>query len=204
MAELAVAVFASGKGSNLRAILEAARAGTCPVDVRLVLSDKEHAGALAIARAFGVPRIIHLSPKEYASREDFDRVCAKEVEQAGAQWIVLAGYMRILSPWFVQRFRWRIVNIHPALLPAFPGAHAVRDALAYGVKITGVTVHLVDEGVDTGPILAQEACPVHEDDTEETLHMRLHAIEHQLYPAVLARIAREGFRLEGRRARWRG
>ena len=202
MAELSVAVFASGKGSNLRAILEAARAGACPVDVRLVLSDREDAGALDIARAFGVPRIIRLSPKEYASREDFDRVCAEEVEKAGAEWIVLAGYMRILSAWFVQRFRWRIVNIHPALLPAFPGAHAVRDALAYGVKLTGVTVHLVDEGVDTGPILAQEACPVREDDDEETLHARLHAIEHRLYPAVLARIAESGFTIEGRRARW--
>jgi len=197
-----IAVMASGKGSNLRAILEAARRGECPARVRLVISDREDAGALAIAREAGVPEVAWLNPRDCADRSAFDAACAERIEQAGCEWIVLAGYMRILSEPFVRRFSGRIVNIHPALLPAFPGAHAVRDALEYGVKVTGVTVHLVNEVLDGGPILAQEAVPVREDDTEATLHRRIHAVEHRLYPQTLARMIREGFRIEGRRVRW--
>jgi len=198
-----VAVLASGKGSNLAAILDAAERGRCPVDVRVVLSDKAGAGALAIARAHRVPVVRHLDPKRYPTREAFDLAMAEIIRESGCAWIVLAGFMRILSAAFVRMFRWRIVNVHPALLPAFPGAHAVRDALAYGVRITGVTVHLVDEGVDTGPILAQAPCEVRDDDDESSLHARLHAIEHRLYPETLRRIVERGFRLEGRIVRWR-
>jgi len=199
-----IAVLASGKGSNLRAILAAAAAGRCPVDVRLALSDRADAGALAIAREAGVPEVVHLDPKAYAGREAFDAACAGLIEQSGAEWIVLAGYMRILSAAFVQRFRGRIVNIHPSLLPSFTGAHAVRDALAWGVKVTGVSVHLVDEVLDGGPILAQRAVEVREDDDEAALHARIHAVEHELYPETLARMVEQGFRLEGRRVRWLG
>ncbi len=199
-----IAVLASGKGSNLRAILAAAEAGRCPVAVRLVLSDRADAGALAIAREAGVPEIVHLDPVAHADRAAFDAACAEAIERAGVRWIVLAGYMRILSPGFVARFRGRIVNIHPSLLPSFAGAHAVRDALAYGVKVSGVTVHLVDEVLDGGPILAQESLPVHEDDDEASLHARIHAIEHRLYPETLARMVTQGFRIEGRRVRWSG
>jgi len=198
-----IAVFASGKGSNLAAILEEEKRPDCPYHVCLVFSDRADARALRIAKDAGVERVHHLDPKRFDSRSSFDLACAALVEEAGCEWIALAGYMRLLSAAFVDRFRWRILNVHPALLPAFPGAHAVRDALAYGVKVTGVTIHLVDEGIDTGPILAQEPCPVFEDDSEQTLHERLHAIEHRLYPQTIARAIDPGFELVGRRVIWR-
>jgi len=197
-----IAVMASGRGSNLKAILQAVERGECPVDVRLLLSDKPDAGALEIGRAAGVPEVISLNPKEYANREAFDIASAERIEAAGCQWIVLAGYMRILSAQFVPRFRNRIVNIHPALLPAFPGGHAVRDALEHGAKITGCTIHLVNEVVDEGPILAQAAVPILDDDTVDSLHQRIHGEEHRLYPATLRRMVRDGFRLEGHRVVW--
>ncbi|MDQ6959373.1 MAG: phosphoribosylglycinamide formyltransferase [Mariprofundaceae bacterium] len=198
-----IAVMASGKGSNLKAILQAAERGECPVNVQLVISDKADAPALKVAKDAGVADVLFLNPKEYPDRAAFDAACAEAIEQAGCQWIVLAGYMRILSGEFIARFRNCIINIHPALLPSFPGAHAVRDALAYGAKITGVTVHLVDEVVDGGPILAQFSVPVQSDDTEESLHNRIHAAEHQLYPEILKRMIEGKFSIEDRRAVWK-
>jgi len=198
-----IAVMASGKGSNLKAILQAAERGECPVNVRLVISDKVDAPALKVAKDAGVADVLFLNPKAYADRAAFDAACAEAIEQAGCQWIVLAGYMRILSTEFIARFRNCIINIHPALLPSFTGAHAIRDALEYGVKITGVTVHLVDEVLDGGPILAQRPVPVEDDDTEASLHNRIHAEEHKLYPATLKRMIEEGFSIEGRRVMWK-
>jgi phosphoribosylglycinamide formyltransferase-1 len=198
-----IAVMASGKGSNLKAILQAAERGECPVNVRLVISDKADAPALKIAKDAGVAVVLFLNPKDYADRAAFDAACAEAIEQAGCQWIVLAGYMRILSGEFIGRFRNRTINIHPALLPSFPGAHAVRDALESGVKITGVTVHLVDEVVDGGPILAQVSVPVQSDDTEESLHNRIHAAEHQLYPEILKRMIEGKFSIEDRQTVWK-
>ncbi len=197
-----IAVMASGRGTNLRAILAAAAAGNCPVEVRLVLTDRADAGALTVARQGEVARIEHLNPADYPHREAFDAACAERITAAGCEWVVLAGYMRILSNAFIARFRNRIVNIHPALLPAFPGAHAVRDALHYGVKITGVTVHLVNEILDGGPILAQAAVEVREDDDEASLLARIHTIEHELYPQTLGRIVTSGFEIRGRRVVW--
>lgn len=197
-----IAVMASGRGTNLKVILEAAAAGECPVHVALVISDKAGAAALDIARAAGVPAVLHIEPKDYGDRAAFDAACAAHIEQAECEWIVLAGYMRILSSAFVQRFRNKIVNIHPALLPAFPGADGVRDALQYGVKISGCTVHLVDEVLDGGPILGQAAVPVLDDDTRASLHARIQEEEHRLYPAMLKRLVEQGFRLEGRRVVW--
>ncbi len=199
-----IAVMVSGKGSNLKAILQAAERGECPVDVRLVISDKADAPALKIARDASAADVRFLNPKDYADRAAFDAACAETIDLAGCQWVVLAGYMRILSGKFIARFRNRIINIHPALLPSFAGAHAVRDALAYGVKITGVTVHLADEVLDGGPILAQAPVPVRDDDTEESLLDRIHAEEHKLYPATLTRMIKEGFSIEGRRVAWQG
>jgi len=198
----AIAVMASGKGSNLRVILESAAAGECPVDVRLVISDKADAGALDIARAAGVDQVLHINPKDYADRAAFDEACAAAIDTAGCQWIVLAGYMRILSSAFVQRFAARVINIHPALLPAFSGADGVGDALAYGVKVAGCTVHLVDEELDGGPILAQAVVPVFDQDTRESLHARIQLEEHRLYPATLKRMAEDGFSLSGRKVIW--
>ncbi|OIO67362.1 MAG: phosphoribosylglycinamide formyltransferase [Zetaproteobacteria bacterium CG_4_9_14_3_um_filter_49_83] len=194
--------MASGKGSNLRVILDAVQAGTCPVDVRLVISDKEHAQALQIARAAGVAQVEFINPKDYASREAFDAACCERIETVGCQWVVLAGYMRILSDVFVQYFSGRVINVHPALLPSFVGADGVGDALKYGVKISGCTVHLVDEVLDGGPILAQMAVPVLEDDTRETLHARIQQAEHQLYPETLRRLVTQAFEISGRRVIW--
>jgi len=198
-----IAVMASGKGSNLQVILDAVRAGTCPVDVCLVISDKADAGALQIARAAGVGEVMHINPKQYADRASFDAACAEVIDVAGCQWIVLAGYMRILSSSFVRRFPGRIINIHPAILPAFPGAHAVKDAVDYGVKLSGCTVHLVDEVLDGGAILAQAVVPVFDDDSRDSLHARIQVEEHNIYPATLRRMVEQGFRIEGRRVVWR-
>jgi len=198
-----IAVMASGKGSNLRVILDAVAAGTCPVDVKLVISDKADAQALNIARQAGVPEVVHLNPKDYADRASFDADCAELIDAAGCQWIVLAGYMRILSSSFVRRFRGHLINVHPSILPAFPGAKAVEDALSYGVKASGCTVHLVDEVLDGGPILAQAVVPVLDADTRESLHARIQIEEHKLYPATLARMVIDGFDIDGRRVIWR-
>jgi len=197
-----IAIMASGKGSNLQAILTAAASGACPVNVHLVLSDKQGAGALTIARDSGVPRVISLNPRDYPNRIAFDTACAEQIETARCDWVVLAGYMRILSTAFISRFRHRIINIHPALLPSFTGAHAVRDALAYGVKVTGVTVHLVNEELDSGPILAQAPVEVREGDDEATLHKRIHAVEHRLYPATLTQMITNGFCVKGGTVIW--
>jgi len=197
-----IAVMVSGKGSNLKVILDAAMQGRCPVSVQVVISDKADAQALNIARHAGVPQVLYINPKEYSDRAAFDAACAEVIDAAGCRWIVLAGYMRILSASFVRRFRGRIINIHPAILPAFAGAHAIEDALAYGVKASGCTVHLVDEVLDGGPILAQAAVPVHNHDTPESLHARIQIEEHKLYPATLTRMVMDGFHIDGRRVIW--
>jgi len=198
----AIAVMASGRGSNLKVILEAIAAGDCPVEVRLVISDKADAAALDIARRAGVTHVVHLNPKDYADRARFDAACADLIDQYGCQWIVLAGYMRILSSFFVRRFPSRIINIHPAILPAFPGARAVEDALDYGVKVSGCTVHLVDEVLDGGPILAQAIVPVLDDDNRDSLHARIQVEEHRIYPATLRRMVKCGFSIAGRTVVW--
>jgi len=197
-----IAVMASGRGSNLSVILQAVKAGICPVDVRLVISNKADAGALDIARRAGVAEVFHINPGDYPDRAAYDIACGDAIERAGCRWIVLAGYMRILSSAFVQRFAGRIINIHPALLPSFIGADGVADALAYGVKVSGCTVHLVNEVLDGGPILAQAVVPVLDNDSFESLHARIQQEEHRLYPATLKRIIEDGFLLDGRRVIW--
>jgi len=203
MSRSAVAVMASGKGSNLEVILEAVAAGACPVEVRLVISDREAAPALEIARKAGVPEVHYLNPKLFTNRTDFDAACAALIDGHGCQWIVLAGYMRILSSQFVHRYRRRILNIHPSLLPSFPGARAVEDAIEHGVKVSGCTVHLVDEVLDGGPILAQATVPVLDGDSRESLHARIQEQEHRLYPETLRRMVVSGFSVIGRRVVWR-
>jgi len=197
---LRVAVLVSGRGSNMEAIARAAARGDIPVRVVLVASDRPGAPALDKARALGIPAEA-LDFKAFADREAFDEVLAARVEAAGAEVIALAGYMRILSPSFVARFRHRIVNIHPALLPAFPGLRPHEQAIEYGVKLSGCTVHLVDDAVDSGPILLQQAVPVEDGDTPETLAARILAEEHRLYPKALGLLATGRLVLEGRRVR---
>ncbi|MDX8406351.1 MAG: phosphoribosylglycinamide formyltransferase [Mariprofundus sp.] len=197
-----IVVMVSGRGSNLSVILDAVKSGACPVDVRLVISNKADAPALDVARRAGVAEVLYINPKDYTDRAAYDVACAEAIDKAGCRWIVLAGYMRILSSPFVQHFAGRIINIHPALLPSFTGADGVGDALAYGVKLSGCTVHLVDEVLDGGPILAQSAVPVLDDDTRDSLHARIQREEHRLYPATLKRMVEQGFHIDGRRVIW--
>lgn len=166
-----------------------------------VVSDRSDAPALERARGADIPTGV-VSWHEHPDRDSFSAALADVVEDAGAKGVVLAGFMRILAPSFVERFPGRILNIHPSLLPAFPGAHAVESALDYGVRTTGVTVHFVDEKVDHGPIVSQVVVPVHDDDTVQTLHERIQAEEHVLYPQVVEAFVSGRLAVEGRRVRW--
>jgi len=203
MTHQAIAVMVSGRGTNLAAILEAASKGICPVDVRVVISNKVDAPALRIARDAGVETVLFINPKDYQDRDAYDKACSDVIEKADCRWIVLAGYMRILSSFFVSHFTNRIINIHPSLLPAFMGADGVGDALAYGVRVTGCTVHLVNEEVDGGAILAQAVVPVLDDDDRESLHQRIQAEEYKLYPQTLRRMIQDGFSVHGHCAIWK-
>jgi phosphoribosylglycinamide formyltransferase-1 len=177
MATLELGVLVSGSGTNLQAILDAVRERKLDAHVRTVISNKPDAFALERAKRAAIPTRV-VSHQDYESREAFDTALVAALRDAGAEWIVLAGFMRLLTPVFLRAFPGRIVNIHPALLPAFPGVHAQQQALLYGVKVTGCTVHFVDEGVDTGPVIAQRALAVREDDDLETLTARLLVEEH--------------------------
>ncbi len=194
-------VLVSGRGSNLRAIWEAHRAGRCAASPVAVLSDRPGAAALRFARAWGLLTEV-VSPERGEARERWSERLADAVAVHRPDWVVLAGFMRILGSSFVQRFPERIVNVHPSLLPAFPGLDAPRQALEAGVALAGCTVHLVDEGVDTGPILAQAAVPVLPEDDADRLHARIQRQEHLLLPAVLDALARGRLR-PARPPRWR-
>ena len=189
-----IAVLASGTGSNLQALLDDPVVGPA---VHLVVSDRAEAKALDRARSAGIEGV-HLDPKAYQDRAAHDLALVALLRDRGIDLVCLAGYMRILSPGFVRAYWERTLNVHPSLLPAFPGAHAVRDALGAGVRTTGCTVHLVDEEVDHGPILAQEEVPVLEEDDESSLHARIQEAEHRLYPQVVRRLLEGRIRLGGR------
>ncbi|HEX2162781.1 MAG TPA: phosphoribosylglycinamide formyltransferase [Thermoanaerobaculia bacterium] len=198
MSRTRLAVLLSGRGSNFLALHAAVERGEVPAEIVLVLSNVPAAPGLAKARELGLPAVAVPSAGE-PSRAAHEEKVAAALAAAGAEWICLAGYMRLLSADFVARRRNRIVNVHPSLLPAFPGADAQRQALAHGVKVSGCTVHLVDEGLDSGPIVVQRAVPVEEDDDVESLSARILAEEHRAYPEALARLLGEEWRIEGRR-----
>ncbi len=191
------AVFASGRGSNLKAIIEATRDKKIGAELVLVVSDNVDAMALKIASKAGIESL-SFNPKDYSSKEDYENFIIDKLKEKNIDFIVLAGFMRILSPYFVSKYKNRILNIHPALLPDFPGEHGVRDALQAKVDKTGVTVHFVDEGVDSGPIIVQDIESIKEDDTEESLLERIHRIEHRLYPEVIDLFARGKILIENR------
>ncbi|HEV8583942.1 MAG TPA: phosphoribosylglycinamide formyltransferase [Methylomirabilota bacterium] len=195
---LAVGVLASGRGSNLQALLDACAAPDFPARVVVVISDRERAPALERARAAGV-EALWLNPKEYADRESFDLALVQELEKRAVGLVCHAGYMRILSAAYCRAFAGRAMNIHPSLLPAFPGLHAQRQALEHGARVAGCTVHFSDEGVDTGPIVLQAAVPVLPDDTEETLAARILVEEHRLFPAAVRLFAEGRLEIVGRR-----
>ncbi|MFH1791103.1 MAG: phosphoribosylglycinamide formyltransferase [Candidatus Omnitrophota bacterium] len=179
-----IAVFVSGNGSNLQAIIDAASKGAAPYKVALVVSDRADAYALKRASAAGIGTLV-ADPKKYASREEYDRAVTEALEKKDIGLIVLAGFMRLVSPFFVRKYKHRIINIHPSLLPSFKGTRGIRDAYDYGVKITGVTVHFVDEELDHGPIILQGAVTVEENDTAESLEEKIHKLEHKLYPEAV-------------------
>jgi phosphoribosylglycinamide formyltransferase 1 len=193
-----VAVLASGTGTNLQALLDDPIVGP---RVFLVISDRAAAGALQRAQSRGVPTV-HLDPSGHSSSE-YDLKTLGRLREDDVDIVCLAGFMRILTPPLVRAFEGRMLNVHPSLLPAFPGAHAVRDALAWGAKVTGATVHLVDEEVDHGPIVLQEPVPVREGDDEAALHARIQEVEHRLYPQAVRLLLEERLVIQGRRVQIR-
>ncbi|MCM8784097.1 MAG: phosphoribosylglycinamide formyltransferase [Candidatus Omnitrophica bacterium] len=195
-----IAVFCSGKGTNLQAIIDAVKQGQIKANLSLVVSDNKDAYALVRAKEAGI-KTVFVNPKDFSRREDFEEEIIKNLEKHNIKLICLAGFMRMLSPKFVQKYQNKILNIHPALLPSFKGIYGIRDALDYGVKITGPTVHFVDSKMDHGPIILQSAVEVKDDDTEETLAERIHKEEHRIYPQAIKLFVEGKLKIEGRRVR---
>ena len=198
-----IGVLGSGKGSNFVAIADACAKGTIPGEIALVLSDVEGSGILAHARNRSL-RAEFLAPGKYRTKldEEAEQKLVQLFVDAKIDLVVLAGFMRILKGEFLRAFAGRVINIHPSLLPAFPGLEAWKQALDSGVKVTGCTVHFVDQGIDTGPIIAQETVPVLSTDTPETLHARIQEVEHRLYPKVIVALAAGKIVVKGRQTRW--
>lgn len=200
---LRVGVLVSGRGSNLQAIIDASEAGKLDATVVVVISDVADAYALQRARKHGIPPVF-VDPKGHASRDAFDESLISVLTKHEVELVCLAGYMRVLSPRLINDFRHRIMNIHPALLPSFPGLHVQRKALHHGVKFSGCTVHFADEGVDTGPIIIQAVVPTFDDDSDETLSARILRYEHQIYPRAIQLFAEGRLHVEGRRVFCKG
>ncbi len=194
---LILGVLASGRGSNLQAITDAITDGSLQAQLGVVLSNKQEAPALARAKAQGIPAYA-FDPKDYPSREAYDTVLLETLQAHQVKLVVLAGYMRLLTPELVGPYRGRMINIHPSLLPAFAGLHAQRQALEYGVKLSGCTVHFVDEKMDHGPVIAQAAVPIQADDTEFSLAERILIEEHRLLPQVIQWFAEGRLSIDGR------
>lgn len=182
-----VAIFASGSGSNFQAIVDAVKEGSLQANINLMVSDKVGAFVIERAQKENVPAFI-FSAKDYGSKAEYEEEILRRLKEQEIDLIVLAGYMRLIGPTLLREFEGRIINIHPSLLPAFPGKDAIGQALQAKVKVSGVTVHFVDEGMDTGPIIAQKAIEINEDETLENLQTKIHAVEHELYPAVLQKV----------------
>jgi phosphoribosylglycinamide formyltransferase-1 len=195
-----VAVLVSGSGTNLQSLLDAASEPGYPARIAVVVSNVPGVKALERATLAGVPTRV-LPHQGYADRTAYDRALVEAIAPFGCAIACLAGFMRLLGPTFLRAFPGGVLNVHPALLPSFPGLHSHRQALEHGVKVTGCTVHLVDEGTDTGPIVAQAAVPVLENDTEESLQKRIQEQEHRLFPLALGLLAAGRLKVEGRRVR---
>ncbi len=193
-----LAVLVSGYGSNLQAIIRAARRGKIRARIALVVSDRKKAYALTRAKRAKIPTL-YLPAKDFSSREEYDRELIRRLREKKVDFVVMAGFMRLLSPGFIREYRRRIVNIHPALLPAFKGTEGIKDAFEYGVKITGPTVHFVDEEMDHGPVILQAAIKVENDDTEETLAKKIHRAEHRIYPEAVRLLVEDRLAVAGRK-----
>lgn len=190
-------ILLSGRGSNFEAIARNVQAGKLGVEIAIVISNKEGAQGLNLAREFGIKALC--IPSKGKEREAFEQELVAALRDAQVDLVCLAGFMRILSPYFIRAFQGRILNIHPALLPSFPGVDAQKQALEYGAKFTGCTVHFVDEGVDTGPVVCQAVVPIRDDDTAETLAARILKEEHRIYTEAIRLVVEEKIRIEGRR-----
>jgi phosphoribosylglycinamide formyltransferase-1 len=200
VARLRIGVLISGSGTNLQAIIDACHEGRIDGEVVVVVSSHEAAFGLERARKAQIPAV-YLDRTKYDTIAAYNHAVRKALEDRNVTVVAMAGYMRLLGREVLGHYQNRVINIHPALLPSFPGASGIKDAFEYGVKITGVTVHFANEDFDAGPIIAQEAVTIAEDDTVETLEARIHAVEHRLYPAVLQLLAEERVVIEGRRVR---
>ena len=194
------AVFVSGNGSNLQAIIDAVKQGDIQAELALVFSDRHKAYALKRAEAAGI-KTLCLERKDYATPQSFERQILIYLKEYQIDFLILAGYMRILTPFFVKQYEQKILNIHPSLLPAFKGAKAIKDTFTYGAKVAGVTVHFVDDKMDHGPIILQEAFKLTERETLESLEERVHAVEHKLYPKAIALFAEGRLKIKGRKVK---
>ena len=197
-----IAVLCSGNGTNLQAIIDSVKSGYIPAEIALVVSDNKDAHALVRAKEAGIETVV-LAAKDYKSREDYDKEIVKRLKKKDISLVALAGYMRILSPYFIREYKDRIINVHPALLPFFKGSHGIMDALESGSKVTGVTVHFVNEKLDDGPIILQKPVDIKDNDTEETLLDRVHKEEHRIYPEAIKLFVLGKLKIEGRRVRVR-
>lgn len=195
-----IAVFASGFGSNLQALINYGRKNDLNGDIVLVFSNNKNAYALKRAKKNKI-KTGFMDPSSYTTREHYDAQIIRLLEKEKIDLVVLAGYMFILSHDFVNKFKNRILNIHPALLPSFKGAHGIKDAFDYGVRVTGVTVHFVDEGLDSGPIILQEALVIEQDETMEELEEKIHKIEHKIYPVAVKYFCEDRLKLDGRKVK---
>jgi len=194
-----IAVLASGSGTNLQALIDQLHHDeNSGVKIAAVISDRKKAYALTRAKEAGIPTHV-VRVRDFPDRDAFDAKISKVLDKCGVELIVLAGFMKLFQPAFVRKYRNRIINIHPSLLPAFPGAHSVPDTLAYGAKVSGITVFFIDEGIDTGPIIAQAAVPILDDDDEESLFKRIHTEEHKLYPQIVRWYAAGRLEVVGRK-----
>ena len=193
-----IAIFCSGKGTNLQAIINAAGRRKLNANISLVISDRQDSFSLTRAKRAGIEALF-IDPERFGTRTGFEKEIMRNLKKHSIDLIVLAGFMRMLSPGFVKRYRNRILNIHPALLPSFKGTSGIKDALDYGVKITGPTVHFVDEGMDSGPIILQSAVKVRDVETEESLARRIHAKEHIIYPEAIRLVLEGKLKIAGRR-----
>ncbi|MBF0296768.1 MAG: phosphoribosylglycinamide formyltransferase [Magnetococcales bacterium] len=201
MAEpLPIGVLISGGGTNLQALIDRSADGSMPARIVLVISNKADAYGLTRARNAGIPTRV-IDHREFSGREPFERAMAEALREAGAQLVCLAGFMRVLSPYFIRSFHGRMLNIHPSLLPAFPGLHVQRQAIEAGVRFSGATVHYVSEEVDAGPIVIQAVVPILPDDDEHALAARILQQEHRIYPLAVTLHAQDRLRIEGRRVR---
>ncbi|TCJ01747.1 phosphoribosylglycinamide formyltransferase [Cytobacillus praedii] len=182
-----IAIFASGSGTNFQAIVDAVKAGKLSAVIKLLVCDRQEAYSIERAIKENIPSFV-FTAKEYASKEEYETEILQKLRELEVDYVVLAGYMRLIGPTLLKNYEGRIINIHPSLLPAFPGKDAIGQALNANVKESGVTIHFVDEGMDTGPIIAQQSVPISKEETIESLQAKIHEIEHKLYPQVLQRL----------------